>query len=339
MKRKKIPFAIIGCGGFVRYHVRGIKKNVPEFQCAGLVDIVPEHAERLKDESFERENPPMYRDYRDMLKEVRPQAVLVSTPHTLHFQHCYDSLSAGAHVMVDKPMVTNSDDARKVVRRAKTKKRVFQIAIQGTYTDTFAYARKLLSDGTMGPLQLVTGILAQDWMKMTRGAWRQNPRLSGGGQLYDSMCHVLSAMMFLVDSPVREVFCRADKKGRRVDINAVGTIRFANGAMASITSGGNCASWKSHLILQGENALMDISPHGGDFRVQGRRLKKEITGVPRGWKIRTVSPVRNFADAIARKAQPRCPGRLGILLADLMDALYASAASGKAVRVRRRGTV
>lgn len=335
---KRIPFAIIGCGSFVRYHVRGMMENVPEFRCAALVDIVRDHAEKLGQEHFAKLSPPIYRDYRKMLREVRPQAVIVSTPHTLHFRHAYDSLSAGAHVMIDKPMVTNAADARRVVRKAKAKKRVLQVAVQGTYTDTFAYARKLLTDGTMGPLQMVTGILAQGWLKACRGTWRHNPRKSGGGQLYDSGAHVLTAMMFLVDSPVREVFCWTDNKGTRVDINAVAVIRFANRAIATMTSGGNCNSWKSHLVLQGENAVMEISPHGGDFRVQGRKLKKEITAVPRGWKIRTVSPVRNFADAIRGRAKPRCSGRLGILLADLMDALYASAASGEPVRIARRMT-
>jgi predicted dehydrogenase len=329
----------MGCGSFVRYHVKGMMENVPEFECAALVDTVPDRAEKLLEESFADSQPAIYTDYRDMLREIHPEAVIVSTPHTLHFRHSFDSISADAHVMVDKPMVTNSTDARKLVRHAKAKKRVFQIAIQGTYTDTFAYARQLLSDGTMGRLELVTGILAQGWMKLTRGTWRQNPKLSGGGQLYDSMCHVLSTMMYLVDSPVREVFCWTDNKGRRVDINAVGAIRFANGAMASLTSGGNCTSWKSQLVLQGENALMEIGPHGGDFRVNGMKMKKEITAVPKGWKIRTVSPVRNFADAIMGKAKPRCPGRLGILLADLMDGLYASAASGRPVRMNRRMNV
>ena len=333
---KKIRFGIIGCGGFVRYHCRGIRDSVPEFECVGLCDIIPERTGKLRDEFFKKHKPALFKDYRDMLREVKPEAVLVSTPHTLHFEHSINSLKSGANVMVDKPMVTNSDDARKVVRYARRRKRVFQVAIQGTYTDTFAYARKLIADGTMGKLQLATGILAQGWMRFTKGAWRQDPKLSGGGQMYDSGAHVLSAMVFLVDSPVRDVFCWTDNKRTRVDINGVATIRFANGTMATMTSGGNCASWRSHLILQGENAQMDISPHGGDFRVQGDALKKDIVSVPRGWKVPTVSPVRNFADAIRHKAKPRCAGRVGILLADLMDGFYASVKKGRPVRISRR---
>ena len=332
---KQIGLAIIGCGGFASWHAKRIVEHVPQLKCAALVDIIPDHAEKMSAEYFAKSAPPVFTDYRVMLQEVCPQAVIVSTPHTLHFQMAYDVLSAGAHVMVDKPMVTSSAQARKLVRRARTKKRILQVAIQGTYTDTFAYARQLLTDGTIGPLQLVTGVMSQEWMDFTRGTWRQDPKQSGGGQLYDSNCHVLSAMMYLVDSPAREVFCWTDNKGTRVDINAVGVIRFANGCMATTTSGGNCPSWKSHLTFQGANARMEISPHGGDFLVHGNKLKKEIRTVPRGWKIPTVTPARNFADAIAGKAEPRCGGRLGILLADLMDGLYASVASGKPVRIKR----
>jgi predicted dehydrogenase len=264
-----------------------------------------------------------------MLNRIQPEAVIVSTPHTLHYAHCRDAIAAGAHVMVEKPMVTDPHDSRRLVAQGQKAKRILQIAVQGMYTDTFAYARKLLADGTIGPLQLVTGMLAQGWMKMTTGTWRQAPKLSGGGQLYDSTAHVISAMMFLVDCPVKDAFCWADHKGRAVDINAVACVRFKNGAMATITSGGDCATWYSHLVFQGENALIEISPHGGSFRVSGTGLKKDIVAVPASWKTPSVSPARNFADSILGRDEPRCGGRLGVLVCDLMDLLYRSARTGR----------
>jgi len=330
---KTIRMAIIGCGGFVRWHVRQIVPGVPELRIVALADSARGHAESLKKEYLPGKRVAIYTDHRRMLKEVRPEAVIVSTPHTLHFRHCMDALAAGAHVMVDKPMVTSSFDARKLVARAKRAGRILQIAIQGIYTDTFAYARKLIADGTVGELQLITGVLAQGWLEATRGKWRQDPALSGGGQLYDSSAHVLSAMMFLVGSPVTEAFCWADNKGAAVDINAVGAIRFANGCMGSITSGGNCDTWYSHLVVQGAKAVIEISPHGGNFRVHGRGRRRAIRSVPKDWAVPSVTPVRNFADVILGKAEPRCPASLGVVLADLMDALYASVRSGRSVKV------
>lgn len=330
---EQLKLGVIGCGGFVQTHLKAINEHVPEFRIAALCDIIRDHAEHHRRKFCPRRKVPIYKDYRVMLAREKLDAVIVSTPHTLHFRHARDSLKAGAHVMVEKPMVTSAAHARRLVRTAEKAGKTLLVAIQGTFTDTFAYARKLLTDGTMGELQLVSGILAQGWMEGVRGTWRREPKLSGGGQLYDSCAHVLSAMMFLVNSPVREVSCIADNHGCKVDINAVGCIRFANGAMATVTSGGNCPSWKSHLVLQGDGAMMEISPHGGNFRVQGRNVPKEITGVPKGWKIPTVTPDRNFADCILGRAEPRCGGWLGILLADLMDALYLSARTGKLVKV------
>ncbi len=331
-----IRIGIIGCGKYVRNHVRAILDHVPQFRIVALCDLTREKVEQFRRENLPRRKVAIYTDHKKMLTKARPDGVIVATPHTLHFPHCYDSLSSGAHVLVEKPMVTSSQHARRLVALAHRKKLILQIAIQGTYTDTFAYARKLISDGTMGELQLVTGVLAQGWLEGTRGKWRQDPRLSGGGQLYDSTAHVLSAMMFLVDSPVREVFCVTDNKGAAVDINAVASIRFENGCMGTITSGGNCSTWYSHLILQGSNAIMEISPHGGSFCVRGRRLPTDITAVPKGWDVPSVSPVRNFADAILNRSAPRCDGHLGIMLADLMDALYESARTRRPVKAPLR---
>jgi predicted dehydrogenase len=331
---KKIRLGIIGCGGFVQYHLRGMADHVPEFQIAALCDIIPEHAEHHRKMYCPRRKVPIYLDYRDMLKTEKLDAVIVSTPHTLHFRHAYDVLGAGMHVMIEKPMVTNSTDARRLVARSKKAGKALLIAIQGTHTDTFAYTRKLIAEETFGELQLVTGVLAQSWLEPTKGKWRQDPKLSGGGQLYDSCAHVLSAMMFLVNSPVREVYCMADNKGARVDINAVTCIQFANGALANVTSGGNCHSWRSHLTIQCKQAKIEISPHGGDFNINGGDMEKDITRVPRGWKIPTVSPARNFADVIGGKATPRCGGDVGILLADLMDAIYESIEKKRPVKVK-----
>jgi len=337
---KKIRLGVIGCGGWVGYHLRLINESVPEMQIVALCDIVPEHAEDRRKKFCPGRRVPIFLDYREMLKKANLDAVLVSTPHTLHFRHAYDSLAAGCHVQVDKPMVTDSSQARKLVRQAEKTGKCLEVAVQGMYTDTFAYAKQLMSagaDGLLGKLQMVTGITCQNWMTMTVGKWRQVPKLSGGGQLYDTTSHVLSAMMFLVDEPVVEVACFTDNLGCDVDINAVGCIRFASGAMATITSGGNSPGWKTHLTFQCDKARMEISPHGGNFLIHRDGHKRDILKTPKGFDIPKTTPIRNFADVIlGKEAQPRCGGRMGVLLADLMDGLYESARTGKVVKMPKR---
>ena len=80
---KKVRLAIIGCGGFVHYHVRSIVDHVKGFKLVGLVDTVRKHAERIADNYPIGKDVPIYKDYQRMLKELQPEAVIVSTPHTL----------------------------------------------------------------------------------------------------------------------------------------------------------------------------------------------------------------------------------------------------------------
>ena len=143
--KKTIRLGIIGCGGFVRFHVNHINQHVPELKIVALCDIIKEHAQKLDKDLLGDRKLPIYLNYRDMLRKEKLDAIHVSTPHTLHFRHAYDSLASGRHVMVDKPMVTNSAQARKLVAKARQMRKKLSVAIQGTHTDTFAYARKLLA--------------------------------------------------------------------------------------------------------------------------------------------------------------------------------------------------
>ena len=68
-----------------------------------------------------------YTDFRDLLAEERPDGVVVSSPHVLHFEHALAALEQGAHVLVDKPMTTFAGDARRLV--AEAERRGLQVVI------------------------------------------------------------------------------------------------------------------------------------------------------------------------------------------------------------------
>lgn len=326
----KIPLALIGCGDYMRYHVHCLRRDKPPFEVVALVDTAEESAKRLSERNFDSK-PALFTDHRKMLAAVRPAAVIVSTPHALHYRHCFDALSAGAHVLVDKPMVIFPADGKKLVAHARRRKRIFQVAVQGLYTDTFAYARHLVESGALGKLQVVSGLMAGNWLQPNKGTWRLDPKLSGGGQLHDSTAHVLSAMLSLVGQRPREVFCWTDNQRQKVDVNAVATVRFTGGCLGTIASGGNCGYWICELVLQGEKGIIRLNPYGGQFRYYTReRYDDPVSSVPMDWKIKSTSPAANFAEAIQGKAKPRCDGQLGIAVAQLLRALYKSADSGRA---------
>ena len=114
-ERKKARIAIIGAGWW------GVEVYLPALQARDDVDLVavnrrnPEALRRITD-TFGV--PAGYADHRDMLAKEALDAVVVTSPHTMHYRHARDALEAGCHVLIDKPMATSAADARALVELA-----------------------------------------------------------------------------------------------------------------------------------------------------------------------------------------------------------------------------
>jgi predicted dehydrogenase len=332
-KRRRLRFALVGCGGMGQYHSRHLVE-IPEIEVVALCDIVKGKCLKCCKEFFGPKGfkPAVYTDYHKLIAKESLDAVILVTPHTLHYPHAKAALQKGLHVLSEKPMVTNTEHARELVALAEARGRLLAVAFQAPVSGEFAYISELIRRGDLGRIELVDAHVAQRWKESTKGTWRQDPKLSGGGQLYDSGAHMLNAMMWLVDSPVKRVFAIADFSGTKVDINGTVSVLFENGTLGSVACLGNAT-------MQGESGVKVYGTGGTIFTgIWGEKLEHYDKA---GEKVvypyvpyKTVPPERNFVDALLGNDTLRCPGRYGILLAELMDAIYESIATGRPVEVR-----
>ncbi len=329
----KLRIAMVGCGGNSGGHARRLKDK-PEVQIVACndvnEDIINGYIERNLADVEPR--PKGYTDLQTMLKEVKPDAVVISTPHTLHFEQAMAALDAGCHVLLEKPMVTQADHAYTLAEKVKETGKVLTIGYNTSCTPTFHYLRELIRNNTLGKLELVTGYLSQNWLKGTAGKWRQEPELSGGGQAYDSGAHLLNSLCWSVEANLEEVFAYVDNHGAKVDINSVMCIKFDNGVMASITISGNCAANGKFMAFIFENGLVEIDGWSGTFiRVWegNEQIEPQLTEPAQ-------TPDDNFVDAVLGRAEPRTSAENGIVQCELMDAIYESARTGQPARPARR---
>ena len=187
------------------------------------------------------------------------------TPHTLHFEHGMQALEAGCHVLMEKPMVTDSGQAHQLAAAVKKTGKIFTIGYNTPCTPEFNYLRDLVRTKELGKLETVTGWLAQNWKQGTTGSWRQDPALSGGGQMYDSGAHLFNSLVWTVEQPISEVFAFVDNLDTPVDINGTVNIRFADGTLATITIVGNCPSDGAGMYLTFENGRVEVDGWGGGW--------------------------------------------------------------------------
>ncbi len=330
----KVNVAIMGCGGMAGAHAGRLKRN-SDVQIVGLCDVDEPRVQAFIDRNLPeyQPKPAIFTDAARMYSETNPDAVVIVTPHTLHFEHGMQALRAGCHVLMEKPMVTDSGQAHRLAEEVKKTGKILVIGYNTPCTPEFQYLRELVRTKELGKLETVTGWLAQDWKRGTVGSWRQDPKLSGGGQMYDSGAHLFNSLVWTVEQPISEVFAFVDNQDAPVDINGTVNIRFANGMLATITIVGNCPSDGAGMYLTFEKGRVEIDGWGGDWIkiFRGRQQVKYpcITG-------KAETPDDNFIDAILGRSQPQTSPINGVIQSELMDAIYESARTGQVARPKAR---
>lgn len=334
---KALRVALVGCGGMGNVHARHFAL-IPEVRVVALCDVVKDKMQRYLREHYAsaKPRPATFTSYDRMLQSVDLDAVALVTPHALHHPQTRAALEAGLHVLVEKPMVTSAEHAREIVALAERAKRTVAIAFQAPCSREFAYMRSVLRREGIGRLEMVIAWFAQHWKQPTARSWRHDPKLAGGGALYDTGAHMLNAMMWLVDNPVRRVQAVLDNSGTPVDVNGTVSVTFANGCIASVGCAGNALGRiESGIAVYGTRGILSSGIWGGMLKhvdADGRDVSYPV--VP----YEELTPQKNFVSAILGHDEVRCPPRYGVLLAELMDAIYESARTGLPADVQHRMT-
>jgi len=330
-----IHMALVGCGNMANWHAQQLAK-IPEVKVVAVVDPLCVQTKLFREKHFnDAEEYETYERLLDDRSRLELDAVLLITPHTLHYPQAKAALEHGLHVLVEKPMVTSSQHAYDLWNTVERTGKLLGITFQAPYTAEFGYLAEARDRGTLGKIQLIAGWVAQGWLRLTSETWRQKHEHSGGGMLYDTGAHLLNAIMWIMNDPVIEVCCFHDHAGAPVDINGVACMKSQNGAMASIAIGGNCPAWHTEIQIHTDAMRIVTDQYGGKIEMTGRDGRRIYPHVEHNLDIPAGgTPHLNFVKAILGKEPLRAPVRYGVLLSVLMDAMYESAKTGQVARVK-----
>jgi predicted dehydrogenase len=311
---------LIGCGGHVR-------TRLPFFVGAAIVAVTDPSEEMRTTIAVEAER---FADHEAMLESAELDGVVISSPHGLHFRHAAAALAAGCDVLLYKPMVTTSADARELVRLAEESGQIVSLAIEGLFTAEFRHVRALLEAGELGEIRLVSGTVAQNWLANVGGTWRTDPELGGGGNLIDSGYHLLAALLHLSGRQADEVFAYLNRRGEQVDVETTAALRFDGGALGAIAVSGDAYGMEEGVYLCGTKASLTTSIYGGRLAF--------VTG----WSDRDVPELEaaetaeaNFVRCLRGEAETLAGPRLGLEIARLVEAIVRSAQEHVPVQVER----
>jgi predicted dehydrogenase len=201
-----LKIAVVGVGNMGRQHAR----DVHELANTELVAVCDIDRARADEVAAQYGVKATY-DYRHLLAEADPQALLIAMPHYEHTSISIAALEQGLHVLVEKPIAVQARDARSMIdafeaARASHPGLVFAaMFMQRTYGQ-YLKIKELLDSGQLGKLVRTTWIIT-DWfrtqMYYDSGDWRATWAGEGGGVLLNQCPHNLDLYQWLVGMPAR----------------------------------------------------------------------------------------------------------------------------------------
>jgi len=319
---------LIGCGMIARRHVDWFLAH-PDCAITAVCDVDADAARScaaVVSELRPNGEVTVLDDYADVVARDDIDAVAVLLPHHLHCPAALSALENGKHVLVEKPMAISSVEGRGLVNAADAAGRLLSVGYQRSYIPEYVYVRDMVRRGELGKVRFMSAHLEQNWYDHIRdaggdGSWRGDPDSTGGGQLMDTGSHTLAALLWVSELEPVEVFAYVDKCGLDVDVNTTLTVKFKEGALASVSIGGFGHSVTEVLRVVGDKASARIF-----FRTVNEQ-SLEIDGQPVDARagIRPSTPNANFIDAILGRARIETGGKLGLDVVRVSEAAYRSA--------------
>ena len=241
-----LRIALIGAGNMGRQHYHRLQRIAGARLCA-VAD--PQGQAFAADAGV-----PWFGDHRRLLEEARPQAAIVANPNNLHVATALDCLAAGVPLLLEKPVGVQLDEVSELVAVARRSGVPLLVGHHRRHNPLVVRARQLIAEGALGRLLSVTAL----WQlkkpdSYFEVAWRREP---GAGMLLTNLIHDLDLLRHLCGE-VREVQALAGNaiRGLPNEDNIALLLRFANGALGSLTGCDAAAAPWSWELAAGENPV------------------------------------------------------------------------------------
>jgi len=258
-----VTIGVIGAGLIGRKHLRKISEQ-PDYDLVGIADV------NVDAVAGEFPKTRVFADYRKLLDEARPQAVIIAAPNQLHAETGIECARRGIHILIEKPVTDTLRTAAALmaeVRKGGIKSLVGHHRRHHLQVRTL---KALLGEGRIGDVVGVSAIWAThkpaDYFEIA--PWRTEP---GGGAILLNLIHEIDFLRFTVGEIVAvEAAASNRQRGFAVEDTAAALIEFECGALGTFFISDNAVSpWTTEQGV-GESPEFPFSGQS-NYRFMGRR--------------------------------------------------------------------
>ena len=350
--RDKLRCGVIGAGGIGLEHLNSL------LHCsrAAAVAVAESNSHRLREATERYHVPRGYADYRELLEQPDLDAVTIALPNHLHAPVAIAALQARKHVLLEKPMATNAKDAAKIAAAAQKFKRTVMVAQNFRFDVHVQAAKALIDRGELGEIYHARCF----WLRQNGipriGSWFTQKQFSGGGCAADIGVHMLDACFHLLNefdvvSVSAQNHAKFGPRGRgdggwgkgEIDLNRTFNVEDHSSAFLRLKSGRSVTletSWAGFHPADAREYGMDLLGTEAGLSLFPARLFRngangyETTQLAAPKLALAQDRVHHFVHSVLDGKKTLVPLSESLHLQQTLDALYASAATGREVRLK-----
>ena len=340
--KETLRAGIIGCGNVVLGGHAPTLHRMEGTEVIGIAD--PTVARRQQVQAvLGLSDTRCYDDYRDLLDQ-QPDFVVVATPQRFRRSIVEDCARAGIHVLSEKPIATIPADAAAMIAQARSANIRYGMNHNYLYYPEYQLARSLIEQGAIGTLRHITlnflGVPDNPGAHEYRPLWRHDPLEAGGGILMD-MIHAVYLVEYLQGAPITATSAIVDN----LDHPGEGVEDFTLVQFLSDTSYATVNMWWGNgpggLEISGSEGRIMVfyKDYGTGPFTQIDSFTLVNRDGPQTFEPRSAQAQRSgsihqdFTDAIREGRDPIAPAESGARSLSATLAAYASAATGRVVKL------
>jgi xylose dehydrogenase (NAD/NADP) len=274
--------------------------------------------------------------YEEILEDPEIDAVYIPLPNHLHKEWTLRALQAGKHVLCEKPMAVNGEDAHCMARAARERGMVLMEALMYRFHPRSRRIKELVDQGAIGEPRLVRAAFCFHHPDPADARFR--PEM-GGGALLDVGTYGVSLARWILSAEPESVQACAVYGPTGVDVTFIGLLRFPGGCLATVEASFMTALQQTFSII-GSRGAIDL-PHDAFipwekeaiFHLRGTEEEEgKLEIIPGMDQYRLM--VEHFSDCVLKEKAPDFPAEESVANMRVLDALARAARERRAVDLK-----
>jgi predicted dehydrogenase len=273
--------------------------------------------------------------YDAILKDPEVEAVLLTTPHTLHADHIIAAAEAGKHIFVEKPFTLTAADGRRATEACRRTGVVLAVGHGRRRQAANRALKAMIEAGTLGRVvQLEGNVSSNSGFSMKPGGWRTDPREQPMGAMTGLGIHHVDTCQYLMGSIARVAAFSGRQVLRGIEIDDTTAIlfEFASGALGYLGTAFVFANRTNILTLHGTEAQAFAEAEVSRLFVQ-KKGEAERSPVPLEAVDWVAEELAEFGQCVRTGRRPEVGGEEGTANVAVLEAIIESVKTGRPVRV------